>query len=233
MGTTMASYSRLDDDCSDDFLAHSTGGAHGFDIFSPRHTAADTHVAPTVVVATPVPDGGSNASDGIFTSDARDKCEVFSAVCTALDPSEDPAANELLQELKRDLERVRAELQTRASLATEEHDLMDCLEQLELVTDGLEVYRQKAQVYHPPSLPSLPAAVSGIESELRDLLGVPGATPQSAATQQPPQVLAKTKSEQDFDNFFAQQSKNPVFSPHGLMGTTTISPCTPKAVRAF
>merc|ERR1711998_315357 len=144
---TMASYSQLLD-CDDDLVAHSTEASLPRsdlnDIFSPRHATIATPAATVIGVAVPALNVGSDISE------VRGKCDLFCDVCTALEPSEDPAANELLLELKADLERVRAELQTRASLATEERDLMESLEQLELITDVLETYRQKAQAYQAP-----------------------------------------------------------------------------------
>merc|ERR1712146_129870 len=212
---SMDQYSLLDDFDSEAADATFRAGASGLaDVVSPRSEANAQPICAPVAMPSEVLLAASD--------EVRGKCQLFCDVCTALEPSEDPAAHDLLQELRRDLERTTADLRTRASLATAEKELMDSLEQLELISDVLEMYTSKAesyqpQLYQPPAVVMSPTAthVPSFESDLIDLLGPAAAT---VTTQPALLALTKTKSEQDFDDFFSQQAAGPVFTHIGTVG---------------
>merc|ERR1711934_50079 len=161
-------------------------------------TAPDVHIAPQ--------------------SDSSGRVALFREVCTALGDSEDPTTHDLLQVLKRDLEQVQGELQSTAMLATGEQELMAALSEIDIIGECWVSYQRAVEAFisRPPvEQQATVTQPTTLECELSDLLGLaPAPTTTTAQPATVPVQLVKTKSEQAFEDFFAQSSTSfPVFSP--------------------
>merc|ERR1712093_66552 len=156
----------------------------------------------------------------------RIQCTVLKDVCAALEPGEDPRSNALLQELQQGVARAQETLHSKMVLVTDEAALMDALALNDLVAGALAVYSQRmeegASVVAPPVVPVVEAApIASEDLELMDLLGMPATQPAA----QP--ALVKTKSEEDFDDFFSGRSTpcatntRGIFSPRATVRVVT------------
>jgi len=149
------------------------------------------------------------------------------------------------------LQHAQAELQSRITLVQAEEELIECLSLHDLIDEAMEIYRTRTtqqpversveQVAIEATTPKAATKDGTVEDELVDLLCLAGPSTVSAAVGlsaplddapgTAPTQLVKTKSAQQFEDFFANSHCN-IFSPqHRRMDV--MSPQTPKAIDAM
>merc|ERR1712139_767 len=197
-------YARIGD--HEDELIHEHVPAVDEPAHEPEH-AAPAHVAVAARQATPA-------------DEARARAALFCEVVSALEPGEDPLTHELLQEMKRGLQQAQSELHNTITLEQDEAALMDKLAVNDVLDAALATYHervahgcseQQAATDKPVAMAAperTPEPATGLESELMDLLGMAPAQPDIAPVATCPTpaaaLLHRTKSEQEFDDFFTK-----------------------------
>merc|ERR1711970_717096 len=172
---------------------------------APTIESSQNTPAPRVEPA-PAPSGAVTAADP-----TRDQASLFLDVCGALEPSENPEANEILTELRTALSRAQGELHSRITMVEDESQIVE---------------RFNTYSATPPSSVE-PVAPS--DNDLMDLLGGPGPTSDGLETvpaagssdpAQAPQSLVRTSSAEAFEQFFGARSNvDDVFASPVTPGT--------------
>merc|ERR1711998_293912 len=141
-----------------------------------------------------------------YSASLTAQASLMTEVCSALEPTELPSSNELLQELYAVLHVAQNDLESKMT-STHEEELVRCLGLHEAIAEAVRVYesleaRRHAEVEEQrQALKQVEEVVrrEGTENELLEMLGG-GVAPQ-------PQVqLVKTKSEEEFETFFASRA---------------------------
>merc|ERR1712232_341322 len=123
------------------------------DSFSLENHQPDCHVHQTMATTSTHGDD-AEVSTGAFQSgdSVREQCALFETILEAHEVVEAPGSNELLQELRRALERGQAELHSRISMAQDgscetEVELMECLELNDVIDAALVRYHATVEEY--------------------------------------------------------------------------------------
>merc|ERR1711907_773849 len=143
-----------------------------------------------------------------YSASLTAQASLMTDVCRALEPTELPSSNELLQELYAALHLAQNDLETKMTSTHDEEELVRCLGLHEAIAEAVRVYesleaRRHAEVEEQcQALKQAEEVVQreGTEKELLEMLGGEQVAPR-------PQVqLVKTKSEEEFESFFASRA---------------------------
>jgi len=135
----------------------------------------------------------------------REQCALFRQICE-VDGQHDPLSNTLLQDLYTELQRGQAELQSLMTMIEVEEELIECLALHDLVASTMAIYHRQVELYReapPVEMPQQTKVDQGEQRELKDLLGYGPSSEGQAVSAQLPQKLAKSKSMQEFEDFFS------------------------------
>jgi len=192
---------------------------------APTIESSQNTPAPRVEPA-PAPSGAVTAADP-----TRDQASLFLDVCGALEPSENPEANEILTELRTALSRAQGELHSRITMVEDESQIVELFNLNEVLEAAFAAYQAAVERYNTYSAtpPSSVEPVAPSDNDLMDLLGGPGPTSDGLETvpaagssdpAQAPQSLVRTSSAEAFEQFFGARSNvDDVFASPVTPGT--------------
>jgi len=187
-------------------------------LHDPDQEAIDPALQDTVLHSPSFTRRSSSTSSYETLELAREQCTLFQAVLRDTSSGKSPESLDLLQLLRDGLTRLQTELHSQIALAEQEDELNKCLTVNDLVHKALAEYHT---VMHEPEsattntdAPSTAPECNGPSEPLeRELMELFAASPLPEVAVPVPQPLIKTRSAQEFEDFFSAHSEPIVFSP--------------------